>query len=165
MSSSVAFIVIAGEASSMSASTTVEASRRPCSAIAPRTLAPPRLDHRQSLAGPDDDEIECRPVELLERRVHDELALELPDPHGADRAEERQRRHHQRSRRAVDAEHVVRSYEIGGERGADEVHLVAEALRPQGPDGTIDHSRSERGTLASASLPLEEAARDLPGGA
>ena len=121
------------------------------------------LDHRQSFARSDDDEIERRLVELLERRVDDELSVELPDPNGSDRTEEGQWRHHERRGRAVDAEDVVRRNEIGREGRADEVHLVAEALRPERPDRPVDHSRRQRGSLGRAALSLEEAARDLPG--
>ena len=125
MSSSVEVIETAGESSSTSDSTTVPASRRPCSEIALRTASPCAasssavrseidplrladlraqvlerradradldvralerledlvlgdlvsacLDHRQRLARADDDEVERRLVELLERRVDDEL--------------------------------------------------------------------------------------------
>ena len=41
-----------------------------------RHLVRPGLDHRQRLGGADDDEIERRLLELLERRVEDQLVLE-----------------------------------------------------------------------------------------
>ena len=56
------------------------------------------------------------------------------DADGPDRAQERQRRDHQRRGRAVDAEDVVRRHEVGREDGADDLHLVSEALRPERPD-------------------------------
>ena len=56
------------------------------------------------------------PRSLLQRRVDDELAVDHADAHGADRAEERQRRDHQRRRGAVDAEDVVRRDHVGRER-------------------------------------------------
>ena len=123
------------------------------------------LDHRQAVLRADDDEVErgLLPV-LLQRRVDDELAVDEPDPHGADRAEERQRREHERRRRAVDAKDVVRDDHVRAEDGADHLHLVAEALRPERPDRAVDHARGEGGALAGASLALEEAARDLARG-
>ena len=122
------------------------------------------LDHRQRLARADDDEVERRLLELLERRVEDELVVDAADADGADRAEERQRRDHERRRRPVDAEDVVRRDEIGREDGADDLHLVAEALRPERPDRAVDHPCRERRALGRTAFPLEEAARDLPGG-
>ena len=122
------------------------------------------LDHRQPFARADDDEVERRLLELLEGRIEDELVLDAADANGADRAQERQRRDHQCRRRAVDAEDVVRRDEIRREDGADDLHLVAEALRPERPDRAVDHPRGERRPLRRAAFPLEEAARDLPGG-
>ena len=122
------------------------------------------LDHRERLARADDDEVERRLLELLERRVEDELVVDATDANGADRAEERQRRDHERCRRAVDAEDVVRRDEVRREDGADDLHLVAEALRPERPDRAVDHPRGERRPLGRAALALEEAARNLPGG-
>ena len=99
-----------------------------------------------------------------QRRVDDELAVDEPDPHGPDGAEERKRRQHERRRRAVDAKDVVRDDHVGRQHGADDLHLVAEALRPERPDRAVDHARGEGGALAGASLALEEAARDLARG-
>ena len=58
----------------------------------------------------------------------------------------------------------MRRDEIRRENGADDLHLVAEALRPERPDRAVDHPRGERRPLGRAAFPLEEAARDLPGG-
>ena len=127
-------------------------------------LVSPGLHHRERLARADDDEVERRRVELLERRVHDERVVDTPDADGADRAEERQRRDHERRGGAVDAEDVVRRDEVRRENRADHLHLVAEALRPERPDRAVDHPRGERRPLGRAAFPLEEAARDLPGG-
>jgi hypothetical protein len=128
-------------------------------------LARAGLDHRQAVLRADDDQVERRLLEiLLVRGVDDELAVDAADADGADGAEERQRREHQRRRGAVDAEDVVRGDQVGGERGADHLHLVPEALRPERPDRAVDHPGRERRPLGRAALALEEAARDLPGG-
>jgi len=58
----------------------------------------------------------------------------------------------------------VRRHEIGGEDGADHLHLVAEPLRPEGPDRAVDHPRRQDRALSRAAFPLEETAGDLPGG-
>ena len=122
------------------------------------------LDHRERVAGADDDQVERRLVHLLVGRVDEELTLDAADPHGADRAEERQRRDRERGRGPVDREDVVRDDHVGREHGADDLHLVLEALRPQRPDRTVDHPRRERRALGGAPLALEESARDLAGG-
>ena len=62
------------------------------------------LDHRQAFLRADDDQIEVvAALHRGERRVDDELPVDLGDAHGADRAEERHRREHERGRGAVDA--------------------------------------------------------------
>ena len=125
-------------------------------------LVAARLDHRQRVARPDDDEVEGRLLHLLEGRVDDHLAVDQPDADRPDRAEERQRRDRERGRSAVDREDVVRDDHVGRQHGADHLHLVLEALRPERPDRPVDHARRERRALGRAPLALEEAARDLP---
>ena len=123
------------------------------------------LDHRQPVERADDDQVEGRLLlGLLQRRVDDELAVDQPHPHRADRPGEGQRRDHQRRRGPVDAEDVVRGDEVGREDGADHLHLVPEALRPERPDRAVDHARGQDRPLGRAPLALEEAAGDLPGG-
>ena len=126
-------------------------------------LIRPGLDHRQRLTRADDDQVERRVGHLLIRRVDDELALDPSDSHATDRAQEGQRRDRERRRGAVDREDVVRHDHVGREDGADDLHLVAEALRPERPDRAVDHAGRERRALGGAALALEEAARDLPG--
>ncbi len=123
------------------------------------------LDHRQPVLRADDDQVELAVVlTLAQRRVDDELPVDEPDADGADRAEERQRREHQRGRSAVDAKDVVGRDHVRAEDGADHLHLVAEALRPERPNRPVDHACREDGALGRAPLTLEEAARDLAGG-
>ena len=52
---------------------------------------------------------------------------------------------------------------VGREDGADHLHLVPEALRPERPDRAVDHARGQDGALGRPPLALEEAAGDLPG--
>ncbi len=123
-----------------------------------------RLDHRQRFLRADDDQVHLRVLALGEGRIDHELTFDQPDADSADRPEERQRREHQRRGRAVDAEDVVGRDHVRAEDGADDLHLVAEALRPERPDRPVDHPCGEDGALGRAPLTLEEAARDLPGG-
>ncbi len=87
-----------------------------------------------------------------------------PHPHRADRAEERQRRHGQCRRDAVDRQDVVRDDQVGRQHRRDALRLVAVALRPERPHRPVDHARRQDRPLGGAPLALEEAARDLPGG-
>ena len=121
------------------------------------------LDHRQRVARADDDQVEVGVlVRLLQRRVDDELAVDPGDANCADRAEERQRRDRERRRGAVDAEDVVAVDHVGGEDGADDLHLVPEALRPERPDRAVDHARGQGGALGRLAFALEEAAGIFP---
>ena len=47
----------------------------------------------------------------------------------------------ERRRGAVDREDVVRVHAVDRQRGADDLHLVPVALRPQRPDRAVDHAR------------------------
>ena len=78
--------------------------------------------------------------------------------------EEGQRRDRQRSGGAVDREGVMAVLAVDREHGADDLHLVAEALGPERPDRPVDHARVQGGLLGGLALALEEAARDLAGG-
>ena len=126
-------------------------------------LAGAGLDHRQRVLRADDDEVERRLLRHRQRRVDDELAVHHADAHGADRAHEGQRRDHERRGGPVDGQDVVRRDEVGGEDGADHLHLVLEALRPERPNRAVGHARREDGALRGTSFTLEEAAGDLAG--
>ena len=122
------------------------------------------LDHRQTVLGADDDQVELgRVLGLLERRVDDELAVEQPHADGPDRAEEGQRRDGQRRGDRVDGEDVVCDDEIGREDRRDALHFVAVALRPERPNRAVGHAGGQDRALGRAPFALEEPARDLPG--
>ena len=123
-----------------------------------------RLDHQDGLLGARHDEVEVGLEQLLLGRVDHEVALELADPHRADRRRERDVGDLQGGRRAVHGQHVVGDDLVDGERHADELRLAAPALREQRPQRTVDHARDQRRLLAGAALALEERAGDLPGG-
>ncbi len=122
------------------------------------------LDHRQAVLRADDDQVEGALLHLLERRVDGPLVALPADPDCSHRADERQRRDHQRGRGAVDAEDVVRRDHVRRQDGADHLHLVLVALRPERPDRAVDHPRGQDRPLGGAPLALEEAAGDLARG-
>jgi hypothetical protein len=123
-----------------------------------------RLDHQDRLVGARDHEVEVGGELLLLRRVDDEVALDLADPHGADRRRERDARDHQRRGRAVHREDVVRVVVIDRQRDRDELRLVAPALGEQRAQRAVDHAGDQRRLLAGAALALEERAGDLARG-
>ena len=129
-----------------------------------RDLLRAGLDHRQAVLRADDDQVEGALLHLLQRRVDGPLVALPADPDGSHRADERQRRDHQRGRGAVEAEDVVRRDHVRREDGADHLHLVLVALRPERPDRAVDHPRRQDRPLRGAPLALEEAAGDLARG-
>ena len=113
--------------------------------VGPRLLGPAGLDHHDGDLGVGvlgqgparDDELEGGGLALLEARVRDPLAVgRVGDAHGADGAVEGDARDHERGRRGVDGQDVVRVDLVGADDGAHDVDLVAEAVgegRPQRP--------------------------------
>ena len=47
-----------------------------------------RLDHHDAIGGSDDHDVQQALAHLVVRRIHDELAIDQADAHGADRPEE-----------------------------------------------------------------------------
>ena len=128
-----------------------------------RDLVAAGLDHRDRLGRAADDEVERGLLQVGEGRIDRERTVDAADADRAHRAEERHRREHERRRRAVDGQDVVRVHLVGRERGHDDLDLVLVALRPERPDRPVDHPRGQDRLLAGATLALEEAAGDLAG--
>ena len=130
-----------------------------------RDLVRAGLDHQDRVLRARDDEVEVGALEqVLLVGVHDEVAVDLADPHRPDGAREGHVGDHQRRRRAVHREDVVGMYVVDRNRDRDEMRLVVPALREQRTQRTVDHARRQRSLLARAPLALEERAGDLPGG-
>ena len=71
------------------------------------------LDHQDRLVGAGHDQVEVGVVDqVLLVGVDDEVAVDLADPHRADRRRERDVGDHQRRRRAVHREDVVRIHVV-----------------------------------------------------
>ena len=122
------------------------------------------LDHQHGLFGAGHDEIHVGDEELLLRRVDDEVALDLADPHRADGRRVRDVGDHQRGGRAVHRQHVVGVDLVHGEREVDQLRLAPPALREERPQRAVDHAGDQRRLLAGAALALEERAGDLARG-
>ena len=122
------------------------------------------LDHQDGLVGAGHDEVHVGDEELLLRRIDDEVALDLADPHRADGRRVRDVGDHQRGGRAVHRQHVVGVDLVHGERQVDQLRLAPPALREQRAQRAVDHARDQRRLLPRAALALEERAGDLARG-
>ena len=121
------------------------------------------LDHRQAVLRADDDQVELG--RLPRSRCNVGLTTSSPSIRPMRTAPTGPKNGSGESISAADAPLMQRmSCAVtmsAREHGADDLHLVAEALRPERPDRAVDHPRGEGGALAGASLALEEAAGDL----
>ena len=97
-------------------------------------------------------------------RVDDEAAVHQAHAHRADRAVERNIGEGQRSRGAVDADHVGVILGVGGEHERDDLGLAAEAFGEQRTNGAVDLAAGEDFALAHASFALDEAAGNASAG-
>ena len=124
------------------------------------------LDHRDEVSRAAQLQVQIGVLALLIGGVNDKLAgLHVAaDAHAGKRALEGHaaERHGQGSTHDVDDVKGVDL--VGDERGSDDVHLVAEAVREARANRTVDHARGERGLLAGTALTLEVATRDAPCG-
>ena len=122
-----------------------------------------RLDHHDRVAGAGDDEVELRLDELARGRVEDELAVDVADVDGADRALERDLADRQRRGRGDRAEDVELVLVVRREGRDDDLDVVLVALGEQRADRAVGEARRERRGLGGAALALDEAAGDLAG--
>src|SRR5438093_621359 len=122
------------------------------------------LDHHHRVARPRDDEVEIALLELLDRRIERELAVDGPDADAADRTLKWCVRDVQRGRRGVHREDVVLILLVGRPRRNDDLDIVLEALRPQRPDRAVDKARGEDAFLRGTALAPRERAGDLARG-
>jgi hypothetical protein len=128
-------------------------------------LVGPALHHDDGVLAGRHHQVQLALVlDLLQGGVHHELAVHQPDPHAADgtcprdvgKAQGRGSSHHRG--------HVRRVHLVRGQGGGDDLHVVAEPLGEQGPDGPVHEAGGQDGLLPRPALPLEKAARDLPRG-
>ena len=122
-----------------------------------------RLDHHDRVAGAGDDQVELRLDELARRRVEDELAVDVADVHGADRALERDLADRQRGGRGDRPEDVELVLVVRREGRDDDLDVVLVALGEERADRPVGEARRERRRLGGAALALDEAAGDLAG--
>ena len=123
-----------------------------------------RFDHDDCLLGPGDDQVEIGEVALRVRRIDDDLAVQISDPHRADGRGERNLRHDQRRRSGVDGQNVGIVFSVRGEHQGDDLRLLAVPVRERGPKRPVDQTGSENLFFRRPPFALEEAARDAAAG-
>ena len=121
------------------------------------------LDHQHAFRGASDDEVELALLQLFRDRVEHIGAIDEADAGSGDRAEERNAGQREGGR-AADHRHNVRIVlQIVAEHGGDNLDFIAEAMREERTDRTVDQAAGEHFLLGRTTFTLEEAARDLAG--
>ena len=122
-----------------------------------------QFDHQHRVGRAGDDEIEHRILHLLERRVDDDLVLDIADAGAADRAHEGHAGKRQRGGGRDHRENVGIGLHVMAQHRDDDLRLAAEIVGKQRADRAIDQARGERLLVGEPPLPLQEAAGDAPG--
>ena len=121
----------------------------------------PGFHHDDGVPGTGHDEVELALLHLVDRWADNQLVVEHPDADGPDRPLEGDRGDRERQRGAVDGHGGRIGVLVDGEHGRDHLHVIAEVLREERTDGSVDQAAVENGLLAGTSLAADEAARDL----
>src|SRR5262249_52087572 len=119
-----------------------------------------RFDHHDAVVRAGDDEVERAAAALGERRVDDELSIDLADADAGNRLLEGDGGQRQRRGGAGDGEHVGVVLAVSREDEGDDLRLVTPAGGEEGADRTIDQPAREHFLFARLPLALEEPARD-----
>ena len=122
------------------------------------------FDHQHVLFVADIDQIEVRLEHLLDRRIGDELAVDLADAQRGDRALPRNVGERERGRRAVDHGDVGFMRLIGGEEDAEDLYLVEESGGEKRAAGSVAQAGREDLLLGGTAFTFEEAGGNATGG-
>ena len=125
-----------------------------------RDLAGARLHHGDGVGGAGDHQVQVGLLELLQGRVQDQLTVEHPDPHAADRPGMRDVADLQGERGPGHRQGGGVLLLVGRDHGGDQLDVVAEVLGEERPHRAVDHPAGEDGRLAGTALTAGEAARD-----
>ena len=111
-----------------------------------------------------DHDLEHSALALAPAREGDPLAVDQRQTHAGDRAFERQAGDHRRSGGRVQGDDVVGVVGIDGQHGLHDLHFVAQRVREQRAQRTVDDTARQDRLGARAAFTAEERARDLARG-
>src|SRR4030067_373626 len=119
--------------------------------------------HRQDrVPAAGDEDAHVAPRQVGNPGVDDQLPVDPPDAGARDGAFEGDLGEGGRRGGADHGEHRGVVLLVGRKNRGDDLDLVVEPFREEGPDRPVDQPRGEDLELGQPSLPLEETARDLP---
>ena len=110
-----------------------------------------------------DHDFEHGAFALAPAREGDPLAVNQGQTHAGDRAFERQTGDHGGGGGGVQCDDVVCVIRVDGEHGFDDLHFVAQGVREQRTQRTVDDAAGQDGFGARTAFAAEERARDLAG--
>ena len=119
------------------------------------------LDHVDGLLRTGDRQRDIAFLCLLAAWVDDIFSIHAADLYTGDRSVEGNIRYAQCQGCAQHRRHLRRAVLIDGKHRVDDLHFIAETIRKQRTDRTVDHTRRQGRMLAGTSFPTQEAARDL----
>ena len=123
-----------------------------------------RLDHQHGIRRAGDHQIQGGLLDFVDRRVELQLAIDLADAGGADRAHEGNAGERERRRGGDHGEDVGVVLEIMRQHGDDDLRVVAVAGGKQRADRPVDQAGDQRLLFRRPPLALEIAAGDAAGG-
>ena len=115
------------------------------------------LDHDDSVLVPNDHDVDGSGCALGIGGVDDELAIDAADTHGAHGGAEGNVGESERGRGSIDANHVGIVILVGGEDQRDDLSLIAESIREERANGTVNLPAGENFLLAGPAFALDEA--------
>ena len=121
------------------------------------------FNHQHGAFGTGHDEIEAGFLELGNRRVADETAVDVAHAAGADRALERDAGNGQCSRSTDHGRNIGIDFRINGQHVNDDLHFVEEAVREKRTNRTVDQTAREGFVFRRTAFTLEEATGELAG--
>src|SRR5690606_28408322 len=104
-----------------------------------------RFDHDNRIAGGGDPEVERTELHLWNCRIGDELAVNVPNAHGADRPVPGNVGDVQRGTGGVDRHNVEMVEAIRGESSDNQLHLVAHTVGEEGAQRAVGQPVDEDG--------------------
>ena len=135
----------------------------------PGVLACAGFDHGDGDVAVFDDtagnhDFEHGALTLAPTREGNPLAINQRQTHTGDRAFERQTGNHGGSGSSVQSDNIVGIVRVDGEHGFHNLHFVAQRVREQRAQRTVDDTASQNRLGARTAFTAEERARNLAGG-